>query len=98
MDGSPFIAVRDFGPGISQDDLEHVYEAFYQCKRNETNGHGGTGLGLTLSRQLAHIHDGEVILKSRTGVGTTAMLILPASTHLPYQIDTEDLPARNHVA
>lgn len=89
-DGSPFIAVRDFGRGMSEDDLEQVFDAFYQCKGNENIGHGGAGLGLTLSRQLAHIHDGEIILKSRVGVGTTAMLILPASTHLSHQFDGDD--------
>jgi signal transduction histidine kinase len=77
--GQPFIAVRDFGPGIAEDKLEKVFEAFYQEDNDLDRGHGGTGLGLTLCRHLARVLSGDVILKSRVGVGTTAILTLPKS-------------------
>ena len=97
-EGAPFIAVRDFGCGISDADLEHVFEAFYQVGAAENTGHGGTGLGLTLSQQLAQLHDGEIVLKSRVGVGTTAMLILPQSTHIPHHLETNPSNILEHVA
>ncbi|GAB5458206.1 MAG: hypothetical protein Hens3KO_12360 [Henriciella sp.] len=80
-DGCPFIAIRDFGIGIPEDELEKVFEAFYQHESGADRGYGGTGLGLTLCRHLARLQDGDIILKSRVGVGTTAMLVLPKSTH-----------------
>ncbi|WP_018147315.1 sensor histidine kinase [Henriciella marina] len=77
--GAPFIAVRDFGPGIPESKLEKVFEAFYQADGSFDREHGGTGLGLTLCRHLARLMSGDVVLKSRVGVGTTAILSLPPS-------------------
>lgn len=82
-DGCPFVAVRDFGNGIAEKELERVFDAFYQSDNGLDRGNGGTGLGLTLCRHLAQLHDGEIVLKSRVGVGTTAMFVLPKETHLP---------------
>ena len=82
-EGEPFIAIRDFGNGIPEDELERVFEAFYQRENGLDRSYGGTGLGLTLCRHLARLHDGDVVLKSRVGVGTTAMFVLPKSTHKP---------------
>ena len=84
-DDRPFIAIRDFGNGIPKDDLERVFEAFYQVNSNRDRDAGGAGLGLTLCRHLARLHGGDVILKSRVGVGTTATLVLPKSTYIPRQ-------------
>ncbi len=78
-EGKPFIAIRDFGEGIPEHKLEAVFEAFYQGDAGLDRNHGGTGLGLTLCRHLARMLSGDVILKSRVGVGTTAILSLPRS-------------------
>lgn len=78
-DGAPFIAVRDFGQGIPESKLEKVFDAFYQADSHLDREHGGTGLGLTLCRHLARLMSGDVVLKSRIGVGTTAILTLPPS-------------------
>ena len=83
----PFISIRDFGCGIAEDQLERVFEPFYQIEDDAQSGRGGTGLGLTLSRQLAQLHDGDVVLRSRAGIGTTAILVLPGSTHLQFPDD-----------
>lgn len=80
--GNPFIAVRDFGHGIPENKMERVFEAFYQGDNELDRSHGGTGLGLTLCRHLARLMSGDVILKSRVGVGTTAILALPKSVLL----------------
>lgn len=81
-EGAPFITVRDFGEGIPEAEIEQVFEAFYQSNSARTAGKGGTGLGLTLCRHLARLHDGDVILKSRVGAGTTATFVLPKSTFI----------------
>lgn len=79
-DGAPFIAIRDFGRGIPEEKLEKVFDAFYQADGDFDREHGGTGLGLTLCRHLARLMAGDVVLKSRVGVGTTAILTLPPSS------------------
>ena len=76
-EGHPFISIRDFGAGIPESELEQVFEAFYQIDRPGWVEYGGTGLGLTLCRHLARLHNGDVVLKSRLGVGTTATVVLP---------------------
>jgi len=81
-DGRPFIAVRDFGKGMNAEQLERAFEAFYQADPDLTREQDGTGLGLTLSRHLARLHGGDLILKSREGVGTSATVVLPQTTHI----------------
>lgn len=88
-DGCPFIAIRDFGQGMSEVEIERVFEAFYQIDRHQDSGPGGTGLGLTLCRHLARLHDGDIVLASRVGVGTTATLVLPAASHVPREVTNQ---------
>ncbi|MEM5517617.1 ATP-binding protein [Henriciella sp. AS95] len=101
--GIPFIAIRDFGRGIPENKMERVFEAFYQGDNDLDRSHGGTGLGLTLCRHLARLMAGDVILKSRVGVGTTAVLTLPKSVLLESGNDdagaiTDDVAAERNVA
>jgi signal transduction histidine kinase len=89
--GHPFIAIRDFGEGMSASNLERVFEAFYQVDDGPDGGQGGTGLGLTLCRHLARLHDGDIVLASRVGVGTTATLVLPIAAHVPRELSVKPL-------
>ncbi len=93
-EGEPFFAIRDFGPGIKDEHLERVFEAFYQIDAKQNRNHAGTGLGLTLCRHLARLQGGDVLLRSRVGVGTTAILKLPASSYIEAP-ETLDLPQRS---
>ncbi len=81
-DGAPVITVRDFGCGIARNELERVFEPFYQCERDRGGEFSGTGLGLSLSREIARLHGGDVLLSSQQGVGTTASIILPERAHI----------------
>lgn len=80
--GRPFIAVRDYGPGIPAEQLEQVFEPFHQLSTASASANQGTGLGLSLSRHIARLHGGDIKLKSVEGDGLTALVILPATTHL----------------
>jgi signal transduction histidine kinase len=71
------IRVADTGTGIPENQLERVFDEFYQVPGSRR---GGTGLGLPYARRLARLLDGELTLTSEVGVGTTAVLSLPHQT------------------
>jgi len=71
------ISVRDTGPGIPFDQQERIFEKFTQLDTSHTRSHGGTGLGLTISRDLARMLHGEIELESEEGKGATFSLLLP---------------------
>ncbi|WP_292060446.1 ATP-binding protein [Brevundimonas sp. UBA5936] len=64
-------AVIDSGAGISEDDMEQLFQPFTQVDASSTRRFGGTGLGLTISRRLANIMGGEISVTSRLGEGST---------------------------
>jgi signal transduction histidine kinase len=67
--------VRDEGPGIAQEDLERIFRPYEQV--SGTARGRGTGLGLPLSRQLARLMGGEILVESEVGSGSTFTLRLP---------------------
>jgi signal transduction histidine kinase len=71
------IVVEDSGIGISNDDRERIFQPFVQVENGYTRAHGGTGLGLTISRTLAHMMGGELAVSSTLGEGSRFTLWLP---------------------
>jgi signal transduction histidine kinase len=67
------VTIRDTGPGIPKDDLEHVFEPFYSTKAE------GTGLGLAIARQIVAAHGGELSIASEEGHGTEVRVQLPVT-------------------
>lgn len=66
--------VRDTGEGISRQEQDRVFKAFYTTKPRGK----GTGLGLSISRSIIKEHNGEILLASEPGAGTSFSLLLPA--------------------
>ncbi|MDP8916777.1 MAG: ATP-binding protein [Pseudomonadota bacterium] len=69
--------ISDTGPGIAPDKLERLFTAFDQTDSTVARTHGGTGLGLALSRELARVMGGELRVESMVGEGSTFVLSLP---------------------
>jgi signal transduction histidine kinase len=72
------IAVRDQGPGIPEDQLERVFEPFFRLESSRSRESGGVGLGLSIARNIARWHGGDVMLANAPGGrGLVATLALP---------------------
>jgi len=69
--------VEDDGPGLPDDELEAVFEPFRRGERSRNRETGGAGLGLTVARQAARAHGGDVTLTNRKKKGLSARLTLP---------------------
>ncbi len=72
--------VADTGIGIPAEDLEHVFQRFYRVDKARSNDGSGSGLGLSIARQIAAVHGGRIELRSEFGRGTTATVWLPLAT------------------
>ena len=77
--GDLVIAIRDYGCGIAEEDMETVLKPFGQAAGTYARNHGGTGLGLPISKSFAEMHGGTLKIASIQGKGTKVMMILPAA-------------------
>ena len=77
--GAPSLrfGVRDTGVGIADDAKHRLFVAFSQADNSTTRKYGGTGLGLTITRQLAELMGGDIVMQSSAGVGTQMWLSMP---------------------
>ncbi|MCP4677674.1 MAG: hypothetical protein GY854_19585, partial [Deltaproteobacteria bacterium] len=72
------LEIEDSGIGISEDNLEKVFDRFHQVDSSESRSTGGTGLGLPITRHLIELHGGTIDVRSQLGVGSTFRVRLPA--------------------
>jgi signal transduction histidine kinase len=78
-EGWVWMAVEDDGPGIAVEDQERVFQRFWRGEKGGGRSQGRSGLGLTIVRQIAEAHSGEVKLVSELGVGSAFAIWLPAA-------------------
>ena len=71
------IHIADTGPGIAPADLEHLFENFWQARRND---HRGVGLGLAIAKAVVEAHGGKIWCESSPGHGSTFSFTLPRAT------------------
>lgn len=79
-DGQLSLTVADSGIGISADDLEKIFEKFCRTDNPEAQVRPGTGLGLTVARDIARMHGGDITVTSELGKGSEFTVSLPAVT------------------
>ncbi|MBT2438816.1 HAMP domain-containing protein [Streptomyces sp. ISL-36] len=73
------ITVRDTGSGIAAADLPHLFDRFWRADAARGRATGGSGLGLSIARQIVADHHGTIEVASEVGVGTAFTVVLPAA-------------------
>lgn len=80
VEGMVELTVSDDGPGIPLDAQPHLFTRFYQARQEQSNGAGGLGLGLFITREIVEAHGGTITLASTLGQGVTFTVRLPLTT------------------
>lgn len=81
------INVSDTGPGISPHDTEMLFERFYRVDPSRARTTGGTGLGLTIAKQLVEAHGGSIGVESTPGEGSRFFFELPLTDQNKARLD-----------
>jgi CheY-like chemotaxis protein len=76
-------SVTDTGIGIAEDKHENIFERFHQAESHTTRTYGGSGLGLSISKQLVILQGGEIAVQSKQGVGSIFSFTLPFKIQHP---------------
>lgn len=78
-DHEAILKVTDYGQGIPEEDLPHIFDRFYRIDKARTRETGGTGLGLSIAKSIVELHHGDLTVASKLKEGTTFTLKLPTS-------------------
>lgn len=81
------VSVKDTGIGIPKDKLDHIFERFYQEETSNTRTYEGTGIGLSLVKELTDLMGGKVSVTSTLGKGSVFRVELPLKSAAPLEID-----------
>ena len=79
QEGSALLAIRDYGIGIPESELERVTEAFYMVDKARSRSSGGSGVGLALCKEIAEAHHGTLKIESKEQCGTRVSVVLPCA-------------------
>lgn len=71
------IIISDSGPGIDEEEVEKIFDRFYQAGNLNNTYYGGTGIGLEVVKSFVQLHKGKIDVKSSLGVGTSFKISLP---------------------
>ena len=77
IDHTARISIRDEGMGIKPADIPNLFERYYRVQNNHTQHISGFGIGLYLSAEIIHRHDGKIWVESESGIGSTFYFSLP---------------------
>ena len=79
LDDKVKISVKDSGIGISEENKKLIFDRFNQVVDESSEQKGGSGLGLTITKQLITLHGGHIYVESEVGVGSEFIIILPVN-------------------
>lgn len=96
--GTVVIAVTDTGIGIATEDIPRIMTAYGQTNSMTKREGDGTGLGLPLTKILVELHGGSLALRSELGIGTTAIVRVPAERVVATPDDTRSLNEADRLA
>ncbi|WP_040949022.1 sensor histidine kinase [Gorillibacterium massiliense] len=71
------VSITDSGPGIPQEEIEHIFKPFYKVDQSRDKAMGGNGIGLSIVKRILDLHNGEIQVSSRIGEGTVMTVALP---------------------
>ncbi|MET0161064.1 MAG: MtrAB system histidine kinase MtrB [Microbacteriaceae bacterium] len=86
------IAVRDYGIGMTPEQMGRVFDRFWRADPSRRRSIGGTGLGLAISLEDANLHDGRLDVWSEPGAGSCFRLTLPRDRRVPIRLSPVELP------
>ena len=86
------VRIADTGAGIPAENIDDIFEPFWQAEQTATRRTGGTGLGLSVTRKLARLLGGDVAVASKVGAGSTFVLTLPVKAPAGETIRRRDTP------
>ncbi len=75
------ISVQDEGIGISQDEVDRIFERFYRIKKDRSRATGGSGLGLYIAKKIIDMHQGEIYIVSEENAGSIFTIKLPMNLY-----------------
>lgn len=78
-DSEFLIAVQDTGSGIADEDISKIFDRFYRGKNNRSSKTKGSGLGLSISKEIIQAHGGSIWVKSKLGEGSTFFFTIPVN-------------------
>lgn len=81
------LVVRDTGHGITDDEQERIFDAFYQSDRGLNKEFPGTGLGLALVKKIVDLHMGQIYLESKMGEGSVFTVFWPAYPSIDHSLE-----------
>jgi len=90
------LSVTDTGVGIPEEKLKTIFESFRQADESVTRRYGGTGLGLTIAKQLVELQNGKISVKSKEYVGSVFSIVIPYATSNSNHIGITAQQKRNH--
>jgi signal transduction histidine kinase/AraC-like DNA-binding protein len=96
------ISIRDTGIGIPENQIDKIFDRFYQVDGSHTREHEGTGIGLALTKELVELHKGRIEVESKEGKGSKFKIIFQLGKNHLRQEDiceelcTEDIAASEH--
>ena len=85
---------KDNGIGMSKKFLQHIYDPFERADDVRTSKIQGTGLGMTISRNIIQMMGGDIQIESELGIGTTVTITVPLKYQVPGVVNREDLAGR----